>query len=146
MSFVQERFVDNGLGHFLTSNDFWGFDGMETLCSEPNYRVIDEFITKIKEGISFLGEIKVLSDEDRKAIKSLTTNVFKAVEWFEKYLALIKTLPRHVSWKQKAYDKLENLVILLEDMGEICALSASEDFTRMIKAEIESLTDEPTEN
>ena len=58
----------------------------------------------------------------------------------------LKGLPEHVSWKENARDKLEDLVILLEDLGEICALSASKEFAQMIEVEIKSLSDESLEN
>ncbi|MDE2827113.1 MAG: hypothetical protein OXL40_07350 [Bacteroidota bacterium] len=113
---------------------------------KPDDQVIDYHIGNLKKITDLFGTIEVLSDEDREDIKKLATHFIKAVARVEQDLIYLKGLPEHVPWKQKACDKLEDLVILLEDLGEICALSASKEFTQMIEAEIQSLSDESVEN
>ena len=132
---------------FLKADDFQEFEKMETShYLKPDDQVIDYQIDNLKKLTDFLGTIEVLSDEDRKEIKHFATFLFEKVAQVEQDLIYVKGLPEHVPWKQKACDKLEELVILLEDLGEICALSASTEFTQMIEAEIRSLSDESPEN
>ena len=131
------------LGPFLKTDDLREFEKMETLYYlKPRDQVIDYHIDSLKKITGFLGTTEVLSDEDRKDIKQIATHLFKAVTRVEQDLIYLKGLPQHVPWKERACDKLEDLVILLEDLGEICALSASKEFTQMIEAEIKNLPDE----
>lgn len=143
MAHIQTHTDDPELAHFHSISNFLEFEEIEAFYySEPDYRLIDKYIDGLKMGVAFLGTIKVLSDENRKVVKKLAAKAFEAVALLEQGLNYYKSLPEHVSWKQKAHDKLEDLVILLEDIGEICALSASEEFTQMIEAEMKSLMDE----
>ncbi|MYD19157.1 MAG: hypothetical protein F4246_03700 [Rhodothermaceae bacterium] len=132
---------------FLKTDDFQEIEKMETsYYLKPDDQIIDYHINNLKKITGLLGTIEVLSDEDRVEIKKLATHFFKAFARVEQDLIYVKGLPEHVPWKQKACDKLEELVILLEDLGEICALSASTEFTQMIEAEIRSFSDESLEN
>ena len=135
------------LDPFIKTDDLWQFEKMEALyCLKPNDQVIDYHLDSLKKIADFFGAIEVLSDEDRKDIKQLASRLFKAVARVEQDLIYIKGLPEHVPWKEKAREKLEDLLILLEDLGEICALSASKEFTQMIEVEIKSLSNESLEN
>ena len=140
--------TDNSvLDPFIKTDDLRQFEKMEALyCLRPNDQVIDYHIDSLKKITNFFGTIEVLSDEDRKDVKQLATYLFKAVARVEQDLIYIKGLPEHVPWKEKACDKLEDLVISLEDLGEICALSASKEFTQMIEVEVKSLSYESLEN
>ena len=135
------------LDPFLKTDDFQEFEKMETsYYLKPDDQVIDYHIGNLNKITDLFGTVEVLSDEDRKYLKQFATTVFKAVGRVEQDLIYLEGLPEHVPWKQKACDKLEELVILLEDLGEICPLSASKEFTQMIEAEIRSLSDESPDN
>lgn len=144
---VQPPTNDSVLDPFLKTDGFQEFEKMEAMYYlKPDDQVIDSHIDNLKKITDFLGTIEVLTDEDGKDIKQLATHLFKAATRVEQDLTYFKGLPEHVPWKEKACDKLEDLVILIEDLGEICALSASKEFTQMIEAEIKSLSDESLEN
>ena len=131
------------LAPFLKTDDLRELEKTETsYYLKPDDQVIDYQIGYLKKLADYFGTIEVLTNEDRKDIKQLATHLFNAVTRVEQDLNYLKGLPEHVPWKEKACDKLEYLVILLEDLGEICALSASKEFTQMIEAEIKCSSNE----
>jgi len=144
---AQIRTSNPVLDPLLKTDTFQEIETMETLNNlKPNDQVIDYHIDNLKKITDVFGTIEILSDEDRINIKQLATHLLKAVARVEQDLIYLKGLPEHVRWKEKACDKLEDLVILLEDLGEICALSASKEFSQTIEAEIKSLSDDSLEN
>ena len=143
---TQRRTSNSVLAPLLKTDAFQEIETMEALYYlKPNDQIIDYHIDNLKKITDAFGTIEILSDEDRKNIKQLATNLFKSVARVEQDLIYLTGLPEHVRWKEKARDKLEDLVILLEDLGEICALSASKEFSQTIEAEIKSLSDDSLE-
>lgn len=142
-----QTLADNSvLGRFLKMGDLEFKEIETTIYPEPDYSLIDKYTINVKQAIKTLGEIESLSDENREILRRLSARVFKVLSRFEKDLNHLKRLPEHVSWKQKAHNKLEDLVILLEDLVEMCALSASKEFAQIIEGEIKSLSNASLES
>lgn len=114
---------------------------------EPNYRAIDECLELVEKLALVVGEMEQeLSDEDRKSLKDLSTQLFKYVKRIDRSIAIINSLPESVPWKQKAGDKLVHLANRTEDVAEVCELALDEEFIKMIKDLLQDFLDASSEN
>jgi len=109
---------------------------------EPDFNIIDRHIALVKKITVALEQIQQFSSEEDKLFESLCSAAVKAVESIDQHIEFIKSLPEYISWKQKAYDKLEHLVVQVEDLAETLALATNEGFIRTLKSEIFDLIDE----
>ena len=141
MPLVQTHIPDNSFGHPFRAMAVEKLGALVVHYPEPDYDVMDRELASIEEIALGLGKIEVLSDENREELKDLAVTASKAVKTVEQSMANVATLPNHVPWRQKAYDKLEHLASRIEDIAETCALSSSKEFTEMVKNEIRSLKD-----
>ena len=143
MPLVQTRTPDNNFWHPFSAMVVEKLGALVVHYPEPDYDVMDKELASIEEIALVLGTIEVLSDEDRGKLKDLTVTASKAVKTVEQSMA---TLPNHVPWRQKAYDKLEHLASRVEDIAETCALSSSKEFAEMIESEVRGLRDGATDD
>jgi len=144
---IQTRITGSRFGDFLNTMAIGrGLEEMQVYYPEPDYSTMAKHLAMVEKFATVLGQIDVLSDQDRENLKGVSIEAFKAVERIEQSIENIKALPENVTWRQKACTKLEHLANRIEDIVETSALAASKHFTRTIEAEVQSLMNVPADD
>ncbi len=119
---------------------------LQVYYPEPDYSTMDKHLAMVEKIATALGQIEVFSDKNREDLKGFSAKLFKVVERVERSIENIRALPENVTWRQKAYTKLEHLANRIEDIAETSALAASKKFTRTIEVEVRSLMNVPADD
>ncbi|MCY3629860.1 MAG: hypothetical protein OXI05_08130 [Bacteroidota bacterium] len=120
--------------------------GLPKEIPEPDYQTIGKCLASVEKLAIFVGEMKELSDEDRKYLKDLAAELFKLVEKIDLCIGIVEALPDSVPWKQKADEKLVHLANRTEDVAEVCELAVDDEFINLVKDRLQSYLNARSKN
>jgi len=139
----QTATIDLGSDQFLSIEVIEKLESLQKLYPEPDYFIMDSHLESIEYIAVALGQVEVSSDRIRQRLENICAKAVSTLEFIERY---IESLPDHIEWKSKAYDKLTHLANRIEDVAETCALASSTEFAQMIQAEVQNLVNAEQKN
>jgi len=146
MSRPQTAIIDFDSDQFLSVEVISKLENLQKLYPEPDYFIMDSHLESIEYIAVALGQVEVSFDRIRQRLEDICAKAVSTLEFIERYIENIESLPDHIEWKSKAYDKLTHLANRIEDVAETCALASSTEFAQMIQAEVQNLVNAEQKN
>jgi len=120
-----------GSGEFLSLESAVSrLENLQLSYPEPDDSLMDRYLEDVKYIAIALGHIQVSSDESIQLLENICAKAVHALGRVEQSIESIESLPDHIEWKSKAYEKLTHLANRIEDAAETLHLPQVKNLCR----------------